>query len=652
MNSKLVSTFICALMVANIFTVLLQNAGQPDTNGITKTEESIIPYEKDGYEYANEESKLKVYLDESSVGEGVKVGVGDHWAVWRWKEMSFIDDMNEIKTIKTVSSVEGIIEDNTMTYEGTYPFTTEVFSVFENKLKHEIILSQFHYTSSNFGNIEYLSYIGILELSYELSMYVDGIKQKGDFITSSSIGFVDENGIELFHIPAPYAYEKDNEEERIDCQYEVKLTNGRIMFHISTPYEWLSDIARNYPLVIDPTFVALYEPVADAGPDQIGYVNDTIYFDGSASHDVDGDIVSYEWDFGDGSPLSSGETTSHVYNPNAIYTVTLTVTDNDGLTGTDTTIMYISNSIQDLIDAANPGDTVNVPADLYWERIIIDKPLTLIGADKNTTIIDGWGLYGDEGITVTIESSEVTIQGFTITNGSYGVYTPSSWPPPEYNNLVITDNIVKSNNRNGIALVDAIDLIISNNIIELNNYGGIRIQPNYFGILNNTITNNVITSNGDFGIRIDGWINDPANSSICDNTITDNGDYGIVLRYVSYFEIKNNSIVDNRDGIRLEGSNNTLDSNQIINNSNRGIQLGGYDCPSRDNHIINNNISNNYRGFQIFAYYSHKPAIDNIMRFNTFAYNQYGAFIGYPGGLEGQYATRNKIYLNNFIENT
>ena len=234
-------------MVTSVFGAMVQYVQLPDSNKSITAEDSITPYGIDGYELANEDSKLKVYFDESSIGDGVKVSVGDYWAIWKWREMSFINDRSEIETISPINSIEGIIEDNMITYEGTYPFTTEVFTVFESKLKHEIILSQFHFTPSNYDNIEYLSYMGILEFSDELSMYVNGIKQKGDFITSSAIGFRDANGIEQLFIPPPYAYEEGNENQRIDCFYEIKHVNGELLFYISTPYEWLDDPLRSYP---------------------------------------------------------------------------------------------------------------------------------------------------------------------------------------------------------------------------------------------------------------------------------------------------------------------------------------------------------------------------------------------------------------------
>jgi OOP family OmpA-OmpF porin len=48
--------------------------------------------------------------------------------------------------------------------------------------------------------------------------------------------------------------------------------------------------------------------------------------------DPDGKVVGYHWDFGDGSS-SSDQNPSHVYNSAGTYTVTLRVTDDDGLTG-------------------------------------------------------------------------------------------------------------------------------------------------------------------------------------------------------------------------------------------------------------------------------------------------------------------------------
>ena len=81
--------------------------------------------------------------------------------------------------------------------------------------------------------------------------------------------------------------------------------------------------------------------------------SETVWFDGSASSDPDGTIVSYEWDFGDGEPPESGVNVSHVYSTDGIYTVTLTVTDDDDATCTDDAIVTVltpAGAIDDLIN--------------------------------------------------------------------------------------------------------------------------------------------------------------------------------------------------------------------------------------------------------------------------------------------------------------
>lgn len=64
-------------------------------------------------------------------------------------------------------------------------------------------------------------------------------------------------------------------------------------------------------------------------------VNEEVTFDASDSNDPDGTIVNYEWDFGDGN-TAIGIIVTHSYTQKGSYSVSLTVTDNDELIGTDT----------------------------------------------------------------------------------------------------------------------------------------------------------------------------------------------------------------------------------------------------------------------------------------------------------------------------
>ncbi len=64
-------------------------------------------------------------------------------------------------------------------------------------------------------------------------------------------------------------------------------------------------------------------------------LNESIVFDGSASYDLDGTIVSYAWDFGDGTTASeTNPVTAHTFTEAGTYTVSLTVFDDNGLNAT------------------------------------------------------------------------------------------------------------------------------------------------------------------------------------------------------------------------------------------------------------------------------------------------------------------------------
>jgi PKD repeat protein len=83
-------------------------------------------------------------------------------------------------------------------------------------------------------------------------------------------------------------------------------------------------------------------PVARLGAASYsGTAGAAVSFDGSTSSDPDGSIASYAWNFGDGA-TGTGATASHTYAAAGSFTVTLTVTDNQGAQGSITAPVTIS----------------------------------------------------------------------------------------------------------------------------------------------------------------------------------------------------------------------------------------------------------------------------------------------------------------------
>jgi len=160
----------------------------------------------------------------------------------------------------------------------------------------------------------------------------------------------------------------------------------------------------------------LQPPVAEAGLPYSGNEGSPIDFNASGSNDPDGTIAQYEWDFGDGF-TATGISPTHAYGDNRVYTVTLTVTDDDGLTSIDTTEVTVSNVPPTIHTIIAPTDPVAV-----------NKPLNAWGnftdpgwLDTHTAEWDwGDGSISDGFVTESNGSGNVTSSH---TYNCPGVYT-------------------------------------------------------------------------------------------------------------------------------------------------------------------------------------------------------------------------------------
>ncbi len=114
----------------------------------------------------------------------------------------------------------------------------------------------------------------------------------------------------------------------------LTLANGE-----NTIFARATDTSGNTATVSITVTVDTVKPIAEAGEDQTANAGATVSFDASGSSDNVA-IVSYEWDFGDGT-TGTGETTTHIYTDPGTYTVTLTVRDAAGNADTDVLIVTV-----------------------------------------------------------------------------------------------------------------------------------------------------------------------------------------------------------------------------------------------------------------------------------------------------------------------
>jgi nitrous oxidase accessory protein NosD/Tol biopolymer transport system component len=192
-------------------------------------------------------------------------------------------------------------------------------------------------------------------------------------------------------------------------------------------------------------------------------------------------------------------------------------------------------TIQDAVSAADPGDTVSVRKGVYTENIIISKPLTLQGEDREKTIIDG----GGSGNAVHITASHVTVEGITVRNGERGIEIKSSLP---IHHITLRDLMVTSNTETGI---------------YSRNSSGYHL-----------IENSIISHNGNFGLDVHQF----SKSFIRNCDVFANGQ-GIQAGWTWYIAIEGNKVHHNRDnGITIDSCYySTTERNLVYANESSGI---------------------------------------------------------------------------------
>jgi parallel beta-helix repeat protein len=139
------------------------------------------------------------------------------------------------------------------------------------------------------------------------------------------------------------------------------------------------------------------------------------------------------------------------------------------------------SKIQDAVDNATSGDTIFVYHGIYFEHVLLDKQVTMIGEEREHTIIDG----NSSGNVIKITADEAAVTQFTLQNGDIGTYIVES-----SNDTIIRNTIV--NNYDGVDLLSSSQCLISENIIAHNGIQGINpTQTTSTVISGNTIIDSI-----------------------------------------------------------------------------------------------------------------------------------------------------------------
>ena len=268
-------------------------------------------------------------------------------------------------------------------------------------------------------------------------------------------------------------------------------------------------------------------------------------------------------------------------------------------TGPATVFGYDSfSTIQDGISKVAVGGTVNVAAGPYTEvgQIVINKNLSIVGADKTTTIIKpatdtvgnnvdsaAWFLV-NTGITFNL--SNVTLDGDAPTR-------TTNWAIASYGHGTIDNNIIK-NIKGGTYLGRGVvvfgDTTVSNNTFSNIERIGVHVRGAYSG---SAVGNATVTGNTYVGKGVGNWL-----------------DYGVEVGAGATAHIENNTISNAKGVASSDGSTSagilvtdyydtgtsaTITGN-TISNSTDGIAVG-YDASDTSVVVVHSNkISGNTHG--------------------------------------------------------
>jgi parallel beta-helix repeat protein len=248
-------------------------------------------------------------------------------------------------------------------------------------------------------------------------------------------------------------------------------------------------------------------------------------------------------------------------------------------------------------------------------------------ADNNTIINNIINGSDGNGLAIYSSTGNLIINNFFINCDDIGVYL-----------LEACNNIIKGNmftNLEGRAIWDWLS---ENNTYQYNHFENIDAVAHLIEFQSsfNTSFNNNIIKNCRFGLRVESY---STNIQISENIIQDIYDNGIMVEDSSSIVIENNKISNCSfpfDGINIYSSDNNYIRNNSIIDTDEGIRIvGSY------NIISNNYIKNNGDGIYILD-------SDNIIFSNDLIDNKgYGIIVSTASGYKD-----NLVYHNNLINNT
>src|SRR5690625_614814 len=289
------------------------------------------------------------------------------------------------------------------------------------------------------------------------------------------------------------------------------------------------------------------------------------------------------------------------------------------------------NTLQNLIDETEAGETLELKAGVYEGNVTIDTPMTIIGEEG--TVIEGDKTTN----VIEIESDNVTLENLEV-KGS-GMSRDSK---EEHSGIRVMGNHTKLKNLtvkesfHGVLLNRIDDTSISNLTIIGSATTSLSEQGNGIHILRSS--NNIIEHSYIEKFRDGVYVEYSDNNEINNNTMTETR-YGLHYMYSDYNSFTDNHFVHNVGGATIMHSDYiTLENNEF--SFNQGSQSFGLLVQtSRKIDVLQNKFHLNQRGLLL------EHSTGNNIEENEFFKNQIGVELWTS-------ATSNVFSKNTFRNNT
>ena len=281
---------------------------------------------------------------ENAYGKAYKIQISSDRTFATYTEIASVTDGNgKLDTVLTNNTVKG----RYVRLQGITRAMGYGYSIFDFKVSGTETLSSVAVTL----DVPYVQYMKLKVTPTDLNGNSEIIVQNTTQQVSLSFNEYSPISLDLMEFRGDFyfdlwAYKKGSTTEKVTgVPFSMTAYNGMVVHVLLTPK----------PSV--PQF-----PVADTGLDQIIYLpQNSIVIDGTKSQDPDGTIVTYKWiqKSGPTTATLTNATTSKLTASNlsmGSYNFSLTVTDNDGMTGTDEVVASVNAPEQIDFQLTNPAD--------------------------------------------------------------------------------------------------------------------------------------------------------------------------------------------------------------------------------------------------------------------------------------------------------